>query len=42
MMTPQKIALLTDSCADLTPQTTAGHPIWMVPLRIRCSDGEYQ
>lgn len=42
MMTPQKIALLTDSCADLTPQTTAGHPIWMVPLRIRCSDGEYR
>ena len=42
MMTPQKIALLTDSCADLTPQTTAGHPIWVVPLRIRCSDGEYR
>ena len=41
-MTPQKIALLTDSCADLTPHAMAGHPIWMVPLRIRCRDGEYR
>lgn len=41
-MTPQKIALLTDSCADLTPQAAAGHPIWVVPLRIRCEDGEYR
>lgn len=41
-MTPQKIALLTDSCADLTPQTAAEHPIWVVPLRIRCRDGEFR
>ena len=41
-MTPQKIALLTDSCADLTPHAAAGHPIWVVPLRIRCEDGEYR
>lgn len=41
-MTPHKIALLTDSCADLTPQTAAEHHIWMVPLRIRCADGEYR
>ena len=41
-MTPQKIALLTDSCADLTPQSIAEHPIWVVPLRIRCADGEFR
>lgn len=42
MMTPQKIALLTDSCADLTPEVTAEHHIRVVPLRIRCTDGEYR
>lgn len=41
-MTPQKIALLTDSCADLTPRSIAEQPIWVVPLRIRCEDGEYR
>ena len=40
-MQPQKIALLTDSCADLSPQDTADHPIFVVPLRILCADGEY-
>ena len=41
-MTPQKIALLTDSCADLTPQIAAENQIYVVPLRILCSDGEYR
>ena len=41
-MTPQKIALLTDSCADLSPQIAAEHHIHIVPLRIRCRDGEYR
>ena len=41
-MTPQKIALLTDSCADLSPQIAAEHHIQVVPLRIRCQDGEYR
>lgn len=41
-MTPQKIALLTDSCADLTPQAAAENRIHIVPLRIRCADGEYR
>ena len=40
-MTPKKIALLTDSCADLTPELTAENHIYVVPLRIRCADGEY-
>lgn len=41
-MTPQKIALLTDSCADLTPQAARDNHIHIVPLRIRCGDGEYR
>ena len=41
VMIPQKIALLTDSCADLTPQLAADNQIYVVPLRILCSDREY-
>ena len=40
-MLPQKIALLTDSCADLSPRLAAEHHIYIVPLRILCADGEY-
>ena len=40
-MIPQKIALLTDSCADLSPQLTAENHIYVLPLRILCEDGEY-
>ena len=40
-MLPQKIALLTDSCADLTPQLAEENHIHIVPLRILCADGEY-
>ena len=38
---PQKIALLTDSTADLTPAMREGKPIYVVPLKIRCGDGEF-
>ena len=41
-MQPQNIALLTDSCADISPQLAAENHIYVVPLRILCSDGEYQ
>lgn len=41
-MCPQKIALLTDSCADIAPELAAENHIYVVPLRILCSDGEYQ
>ena len=37
---PEKIALLTDSTADLTPAMREGKPIYVVPLKIRCDDGE--
>ena len=40
-MAPQKIALLTDSCADLSPELAAENRIHLVPLRILCADGEY-
>lgn len=40
-MNPQKIALLTDSCADLPPQMREGKAIYVVPLQILCQDGVY-
>lgn len=41
-MHPQKIALLTDSCADLSPRMIEENHIFVVPLRILCQDGEYR
>ena len=38
---PEKIALLTDSTADLPAPMREGKPIYVVPLKIRCEDGEY-
>lgn len=40
-MNPQKIAILTDSCADLTPALIGDAPIYIVPLKIHCPDGEF-
>lgn len=40
-MIPQKIALLTDSSADLSPRLAEENHIYRVPLRILCADGEY-
>ena len=41
-MAPRKIALLTDSCADLSARAAEENRIHVVPLRIRCADGEYR
>ena len=41
MSNPEKIALLTDSTADLPAPMREGKPIYVVPLKIRCEDGEY-
>ena len=41
MSNPYKIAILTDSCADLSEDLRAGKPIYTVPLKIACRDGEY-
>ena len=38
---PEKIALLTDSTADLPAPMREGKPIYVVPLKISCEDGEY-
>ena len=38
---PNKIALLTDSTADLSEEMRAGKPIYTVPLKILCPDGEF-
>ena len=40
-MNSQKIAILTDSCADLSLEHIAGKPVYIVPLKILCQDGEY-
>ena len=40
-MTPKKIALLTDSCVDLSPDVLRQHHIYTIPMRILCKDGEY-
>ena len=34
--------MLTDSCADLSPQMAEENQIYVVPLRILCADGEYR
>lgn len=41
MSNPEKIALLTDSTADLPAEMRQGKPIYVVPLKISCADGEY-
>lgn len=38
---PEKIAVITDSCADLTAQQIEENHVFVIPLRIRCEDGEY-
>lgn len=37
----EKIALFTDSTADLSPALVGDKPIYVVPLKIVCADGEY-
>lgn len=41
-MAPKKIALLTDSCADLAPSVAEENHIHVIPLRIHCADGAYR
>ena len=41
-MNRQKIAILADSCADIPPEVLAEQKdIFIVPLKIRCHDGEF-
>ena len=41
-MQPTKIAIITDSCADLTPEQIKENHIYIVPLRIECMDRDYR
>lgn len=38
---PEKIAILLDSCADLSSRQIKGKPIYLTPLRILCGNREY-
>lgn len=40
-MSKQKIAILTDSCADVPPHLAKKYDIYVVPLRMTFRDGEY-
>lgn len=40
-LNPDKIAILVDSCADLSPRQMRGKPIYLAPLRILCGNKEY-
>ena len=40
-MNPQKIALLTDSCADIPQKLIKKYDIFVLPLRLLFHDGEY-
>ncbi len=42
MMNQQKIALLTDSCADLKPEHIGDAPIFVVPLIISWQGTEFE
>jgi len=42
METAQKIAIVTDSSCDLTQEQLESHNIYMIPLRIICSQGEFR
>lgn len=41
-MNPEKIAILTDSCADLKPCHIGDNPIFVVPLIVSCGGREYR
>ncbi len=42
MSTTEKIAVITDSCADVPGELIRKHHLFVLPMRIACSDGEYR
>ena len=40
-MNQQRIALVTDSCADIPPALRKKYPIYVIPLKLRFHDGEF-
>ncbi len=41
-MNPNKIAILVDSCTDVSPEQMKGYGMYLVPVNIIFSDGEYR
>ncbi len=42
MSTTEKIAVITDSCADVPQELAEKYHLFILPMRITCSDGEYR
>lgn len=42
MSSKEKIAVITDSCADVPRELAEKYPIFILPMRIVCPDGEYR
>lgn len=42
MNTTEKIAIITDSCADVPQEFVEKYHMFILPMRITCSDGEYR
>lgn len=42
MSTTEKIAVITDSCADVPEELAERYHMFVLPMRIICSDGEYR
>ena len=42
MSLTEKIAIITDSCADIPPELAKKHHIFILPMQIICPDGEYR
>lgn len=38
----EKIAVITDSCADVPPELVKEYNIFVLPIAIQCSDGQYR
>lgn len=42
MTTTEKIAVITDSCADVPPELAEKHHLFILPMQITCTDGVYR
>ncbi len=42
MSTSEKIAVMTDSCADVPQELVERYHLFILPMGITCSDGEYR
>lgn len=40
--TEERIAIITDSCADVPPELAKEYGIFILPMLINCADGEYR